>query len=295
LPVFPIYFENDDAADRSTGRDSRLYFTAPADGTYLAKVRDVRGTEGADFKYKLTVRPRQPRFKASLRGGSPKVAPGSAKRFSVFVERFEGFDGPVRVDLSGLPPGFSATTPLTVEAGQLDAEGVVYADDDAKAPSDEQASASMATATAEIGGQEVVQKINNLGKIQLDKASAVRLRITAVDDGAKPIVDEPGQPLEFEMQPGETILLGLRAERSGHDGEISCGKVGAGHNLPFGTIVDNLGLNGLLIPHGKNRQIMFIKADPVTAPQTRAFFVETGVAGGQASLPVILHIRPAAK
>ncbi len=41
LPVFPIYFENDDEARRELGADSRLYFTAPADGDYLVRIRDV--------------------------------------------------------------------------------------------------------------------------------------------------------------------------------------------------------------------------------------------------------------
>ena len=46
LPVFSLYYENDDDAHRELGKDSRLFFTAPADGEYLVKVKDVRGFQG---------------------------------------------------------------------------------------------------------------------------------------------------------------------------------------------------------------------------------------------------------
>ncbi|MBW3543258.1 MAG: hypothetical protein KY476_23635, partial [Planctomycetes bacterium] len=70
LPVFPVYYENDDDALRKLGNDSRLTFIAPADGEYLVRVTDVRGFGGADYKYTLVVRPPQPGFTASL---SPKT------------------------------------------------------------------------------------------------------------------------------------------------------------------------------------------------------------------------------
>ena len=43
LPVFSLYYENDDDAHRELGKDSRLFFTAPADGDYLVKVKDAAG------------------------------------------------------------------------------------------------------------------------------------------------------------------------------------------------------------------------------------------------------------
>ena len=35
LPVFSLPYENDDDAERKLGRDSKLIFTAPADGDYV--------------------------------------------------------------------------------------------------------------------------------------------------------------------------------------------------------------------------------------------------------------------
>ena len=53
LPVFPIFYENiDDDPDRLAGTDSRLLFTAPADGDYLVRVTDTRGFGGSDYVYR---------------------------------------------------------------------------------------------------------------------------------------------------------------------------------------------------------------------------------------------------
>ena len=46
LPVLTLYFENDDDAQRKLGKDSRLTFVAPADGTYFIRITDVRGFSG---------------------------------------------------------------------------------------------------------------------------------------------------------------------------------------------------------------------------------------------------------
>ncbi len=42
LPVFPIYYENDDDSTRKTDKDSRIVFEAPEDGQYFIRVRDAR-------------------------------------------------------------------------------------------------------------------------------------------------------------------------------------------------------------------------------------------------------------
>ncbi|MGE3806637.1 MAG: c-type cytochrome domain-containing protein, partial [Gemmataceae bacterium] len=106
LPTFTLYYQNDDDAERELGSDSRLFFEVPADGTYLVRIRDVRGFEGTDFKYTLTIRPRQPDFRIRLIGTDPVVGAGSASEFTVKADRIDGFDGPIRVEVTGLPPGF---------------------------------------------------------------------------------------------------------------------------------------------------------------------------------------------
>ena len=47
LPVFPLYYANDDDGQRRLGSDSRLTFTAPADGAYLVARARLRGATAA--------------------------------------------------------------------------------------------------------------------------------------------------------------------------------------------------------------------------------------------------------
>ncbi len=75
-------------------------------------------------------------------------------------------------------------------------------------------------------------------------------------------------------------------------GSVAFGTEGCGRNLPFGVIVGNIGLNGLLIPEDQQERNFFISADRSAAEQSRPFHLMTAAAGGVASGPVILHVRP---
>ena len=167
LPVFPVYFENDDEAGRKLGSDSRLTFTAPADGEYLVRVSDVRGFSGANYKYELTVRRPAPGFKVKVSGGNPKVGAGSGKSFTAEIERIDNFNGPVHIDVADLPPGFQTNAPLVVQAGHLRATGVISALADAPKPTAENQSHSKFTALAQVAGKKVTQAAGSLGKIEL--------------------------------------------------------------------------------------------------------------------------------
>jgi hypothetical protein len=57
LPVFPVFYDNDDESTRRLGSDSQLTFVPPADGEYVARVTDVRGFGGPrDHHYTLGIR-----------------------------------------------------------------------------------------------------------------------------------------------------------------------------------------------------------------------------------------------
>ncbi len=288
LPVFSLYFENDDDAHRELGKDSRLYFTAPTDGEYLVKVKDVRGFQGSEYGYALTIRARQPDFKVALSGANPTVGAGSAKEFKVSAQRIDGFEGPIRVDIADVPPGFRATTPLLIEAGQLDALGVIEAAAGAKPPT---TSATRITATGRVGERDVAHEVNNLGTIKLGPAPKLRVSIGPAEGGPRPIHASDDEPLEFAIEPGQTITLTVKIERAGFNGQVPFGKEGSGRNLPFGVIIDNLGLNGLLVLENQPERVFFVTAEAGTAEQARPFHLTTGAEGGQSSRPVILRVK----
>src|ERR1041385_9063056 len=111
LPAFSVDYVNDDDADRKLGTDSRLLFTAPQKGTYFVRVTDTQGHGGERFVYRLLLREAKPDFRVTLIGANPSVSAGAGSPFTVRADRIDGFDGDIRVDISGLPPGFSVTSP----------------------------------------------------------------------------------------------------------------------------------------------------------------------------------------
>jgi WD40 repeat protein len=291
LPFFSLYYENDDESHRELGKDSKLEFVAPADGPYLVKISDVRGFEGADFKYTLRIRPPRPDFEVALKRPKSPIAPGGAREFRVTAKRIDGFDEPIRVEVDRLPDGYSVTTPLVIEAGQIEAFGVVAATAEAKALKGEATNNIQVTASATIAGRVVSHAVGTLGSLKLADKPAPVLKILPADGGPRPTALGPGRTPEYEIHAGQTIMLKVKVQRNGHAGPVSLGNEGAGRNLPFGVIVDNLGLNGLLITEDQDERTFFVTADRSVPPQTRPFHLSTTAAGGQSSQPVILQVR----
>ncbi len=292
LPVFTLYYENDDESRRTMGDDSKLFFTAPADGDYLVKVRDVRGFEGENFSYDLTARPRKQDFKVNNAFRDISIGHGSYREVRFRCDRLDNFDGPINVRVEGLPEGFTVTSPITIEENQIEAMGVMHAEDAAKTIDAEQLKKIKITATAQIDGQEVTHDVAGFKKIEVREKTKLAVRIEPAENGATPMRAEEDGPLEFEVAAGETIMLKVVADRNGEKGNISFGKEGSGRNLPFAVNVANLGLNGLMIMSDQDEREFFITADEVAEPTSRLFHLQTGTDGGHATQPVLLHIRP---
>jgi WD40 repeat protein len=294
LPVFRIFQENDDETTRRLKTDSRLLFTPPADGDYVVRVTDVRGSGSQsrpdDYHYALTVRPPRPSFTVWLGGTSAmRVSPGSGREIGFEVGRDEGFEGPVRVAIEGLPPGFTFHGPIEIEAGQIRAVGVLSAAADAVEPDDQAKKAVRVTATAIVGGREVTQTIGPLRDLTLGSKPRFTIEIVPADDrtvGAR----RPGEPLEFTIRPGQTIPAKVRAVRHDFKELIELGRFGAGRNLPHGVFIDNLGLNGLMIVEGTDEREFFITASPIAKPGKRLFHLHAPADGGHVSSPAVINV-----
>ncbi|MEX2185647.1 MAG: c-type cytochrome domain-containing protein [Pirellulales bacterium] len=313
LPVFPLNYLNDDGSDRKIGTDSRLTFTAPDDGDYLVRVSDTRGFGGEKFSYRLTVRRPRPEFSISFGDQNPTVGAGSGKRFVVRAERIDGYEGEIRVDIAGVPPGFTVSSPLVIPAGHERAWGVIHATADAPQPTNENASTTRATATAVIGGRTIVKTVDALGEIKLSPKPKllVRLELDNVQlasseaeadansgDAIAPRAPEPSfsaddrgakadEAAAVVLVPGTTVTARLVIERNGFDGDLKFDV----DNLPHGVIVDNIGLSGIFIPAGKTERQLFLSARDWAPEQTRPFQAVALVEGNQASLPLLLEVR----
>jgi len=296
LPVFPIYYQNDDDPARRFGSDSCLLFTAPADGEYVVRVTDVRGFGGSavgeDYGYELVVRPAAPSFEARVVTQNPSVGPGGCREIEFRADRVDGFEGPIRLEIGGLPAGFTFHGPTEIEAGQYRARGVLAAAADAPAPDEAADKAVKVRAVATIDGREVVKELGGLGDIKLGAAPKFTARILPAPNSS--VVEREGQPLEFTIRPGETITAKVQVERREFKDRIEFGRDGdADRNLPHGVFVDNIGLSGLLIVEGTSEREFFLTAAPKTRPGRRLFHVNSGADGGQASPPVYLNVLPA--
>jgi hypothetical protein len=292
LPVFTLYFANDDDSDRKLGTDSRLLFNPPADGKYLVRVTDTRGHNGEHFAYRLIVREAKPDFKVTLGGKDPVVNTGSGKEFSVTADRIDGFDEDIKVDITGLPPGFSISTPVVIQAGHMEAKGTINAALDAPKPDETNAVTSKVTASATINGHEVVKEVNNLGKIQLGEKPKLFVALEPYDEKETNFVERSmsDPPLEITVIPGQSVPAWLKIKRNGHDDEVTFNVEG----LPHGVIVDNIGLNGVLIPKGQDARQIFLTTAKWVPDIDRFCFARAAQEGNQTSLPVLLHVRRAA-
>lgn len=289
LPVFPVYYENDDDSQRVLGSDSRLTFTAPQTGNYHVRLRDVRGFEGDDYKYTLIVRPRHPDYRVTLHGANPTVNAGSGKEFEVRADRLDGFQGPIEVTIENIPAGYYATSPLVIEAGQLRAYGVLHAAADAEEQSEDVWKQIRVRATAAINDQPVEHDVNNLGTVKLAAAPQVTVRVVPAD--GSPAAEAVEQPWVLKIQPGQTVFAKAVVTRGEFKGRISFGNESSGRNLPHGVYVDNIGLNGLLIVEGKSEREFQITAAKWVEPGTRLFHLVANVDGNQASWPVLLQVE----
>lgn len=274
LPIFELHYENDDAGHRRWGTDSSLMFIAPRDGTYLARISDVRGFGGDEFRYELAIRRPNPDFRVRLDNPSLAVSPGSGRTFGVVVQREDGFQGEIHVDIEGLPDGLSSTAPVVVQRGHRSARCALYASGDLETDSQLPLESVVITATAVIGGEEVTRSVQPFSEIRIGQPPKIRVTL------------ESHSP-SLVITPGETIDATLRVERNGFDDRIKF----EAHNLPHGVYVDNIGLNGILITEGQTERTIQLTAASWVPETRRVFCIETDAAGGQASPPVTLVVR----
>nr|MDQ3624219.1 hypothetical protein [Verrucomicrobiota bacterium] len=300
LPLFTLNYANDDDGERQLDRDSRLIFTAPAQGRYLVRVSDTRGWSGERFAYRLILRKPQPDFTATLVAtGANSVPAGSGVQFVVKADRRDGFEGDVRVEITGTPEGFFVSTPIVVQAGHLSASGSLYALPNAKGGKADFSKVKV-TASASLNGQVVTRSIGGFPQIAV-AAPPKQVVFIEPDHSGKPQGDgksAPAKPYELAVAPGERVPVWLRVDRRGNDALLALDVEG----LPHGVIVDSIGLNGVQIRAGENEREIFLSCAKWVAEQDRLCHVVVGnargnesVPGQQASFPVLLKVQKTGK
>jgi hypothetical protein len=276
LPVFALKYVNDDDGERELGSDSRLAFTAPADGTYLVRVSDVRGFGGERFVYRLTVRPRKPDYQVRLATAKPSVSVGSGVAIMFRADRIDGMDEDIRIDITNVPEGFKISSPVIIQAGHSEARTVLTVDK----PDRKWMPGMKCVATAIVDGSPMTRDVASIAAVTVGEPAAVAVTV---------------EPADITIAPGTVTTATLRIERHDFNDPINFDVL----NLPHGVIVENIGLNGILIPAGQTERQVSLRAADWVPEIDRTFFAETKTArkgkavSTVASYPVTVHVRKA--
>lgn len=95
---------SDDQEDRGAGltthhADARIAFTLPKDGRYEARVADLQGKGGPEYRYRLRISEARPDFELRVVPSSALLRRGAAATVTVHALRRDGFDGEIEVRL----------------------------------------------------------------------------------------------------------------------------------------------------------------------------------------------------
>ncbi|MBL9114316.1 MAG: hypothetical protein JNJ83_04865 [Verrucomicrobiaceae bacterium] len=291
LPVFSIPCANDDDGQRKLGRDSKLTFTAPVDGHYVIRVTDSRGWSGDRFAYRLIARKPVPSFKMQLLGMNDTIGRGGNKGVSLRAERLDGFEGAITVTVSDVPQGWHVSSPVVIQAGHVLATGSLSVSE--SAPETTDFSKMRVIATAIVEGRKIEQAITGFGTPKIGpKPRFIANLEPSVQD--QPVKRASSTPLEITLSPGQSVAAFIRVDRFMDKGLLNFDI----HNLPFGVIVDNIGLNGVQVREGEDIREIFLTAAKWVPEQDRLIHAavastrnEQTSEGLETSYPVLLKIR----
>ena len=282
LPVFHLTYRNDDGGPGYEG-DSRLEFTAPADGEYIAHLKDIRGLEGPDFAYRLTIRDVDPDFSLAASPENPNIPKGGDVPITIEANRTAGYEGPIEIGVEGLPKGVTDNH-ASIPADQ-DSTVVVLS-----APTDAASGAAAApiriVGRAIINGKERVRVAN-----RMDGEDAPLQVATVIPP---PDVVVTAEPNVVALEAGNETKVTLHVDRkNGFDGRVPCYVM----NLPPGVRVVNIGLNGVLVDPAQSTRTFTLKAENTVKTIDQPIYVvaevESNSSTRHASAPVMLKVRDA--
>lgn len=283
LPVFHLTWRNDDGGPGYSS-DSKLDFLVPADGEYFVHLKDVRGMEGSDFAYRLSIHQQEPDFRLKAEPENPNIPRGGTTAVTVSLEAIDGFDGPINIEVTGLPRGVSASE-ARILPGQISIVVALTAGPDADSA---HPVPIRFVGHAKVGGQEVTRTANRDGSedTPLQLASVTPAPDVTVSTDVKAVA----------LEPGKEVKVTLNIERhNGFAGRVPCSI----ENLPPGVRVVNVGLNGVLVTEAQTSRTFTLRAEDwaeaIDQPIYVVAEVESNSPTKHPSAPVLLKVAAAAK
>ncbi len=118
--------------DDTFGKDSRIdSWKAPEAGDYFLEIRDISGHSGPNFFYNLRADRIVQDFRLKCDTDRVMIAPGNHTALFMQLERKNGFVGPVKIVVEGLPTGVTSS-PLSIPSDATQGVVVLSADIGAK-------------------------------------------------------------------------------------------------------------------------------------------------------------------
>lgn len=208
---------NTEADDGLSTKDVNFYFKAPADGEYYVTVRDLHDRGGERFAYHLSAEPSGPEFEVHGEYYYAQIAPGTNMMWFARVKRLNEFDGPIELNIEGLPEGVSLE-PVTLPPGVNDCGLILKASKDAPI----NASLVKISGKAKVPGpdgkeQEIVRYGRITCEIQSGGGGQARWPInTSIVGVTKPLdlLEVKATPSEITLKPGQSAEIKVTIKRS---------------------------------------------------------------------------------
>lgn len=257
MPVTTLSYRNDDGGP-GYGSDSVVFFDPPADGKYVARVRDVRGETGygRSYFYRLVIRPRNEDFRISLDLNDPDIPRGGSLPVTVNLDRLDGFNGPVDIRVEGLPEGITATA-TRIGPDQFTAVLTLTAVENAPQPSGDEGLKTRVIASGRIGDRMV------------EHTTGPAFGVHQVTITSPPDLKVQVEPMVAAISPGQTLRFHVTIERrNAFSGRVPVEVL----NLPHGLRVLDVGLNGVLINENEVTRSFVVACDPWAPPGPLTFF-----------------------
>ena len=258
--------------DDAAAVDSKVRVTLPADGTYLVSVRDHLSRGGDTFSYRIEATAVEPLLTLSLLENRPvtSVVPKNNYAYLLANVARQDFDGPIKVELLGLPEGVTASTPV-IPAGQALLPIILHATPEAAAAGalvDVRGTLQQEGSTLNGGLEQEVRLIQGINDTTFFGRMVDKLAVA---------VSEPA-PFSVELVPPTvpTVIntyrmLTIKATRAeGFNGPI---------DLRFPWLPGGMGGGTAQIPPDQTETQIRLEVRPGTAIQVHELFV-AAVGGG---------------
>ncbi len=254
-----------------TDDPARYRFAAPDDGRYLLMIssREASLQAGPRHLYRLRITPERPDFRLVLMPPMPNVPDtalvrqGGRTYFNVYVWRLDGFNGPIKLTVEGLPAGVTCP-PQVIGEGVRQGALVFEADPDAADWTGNITIKGMATldgkeAVREARGATITWPVAQQNQVTVSRLD--RGLVLAVRDKAPFALTATTDKLTAKLGDKVTVPLKIARHWADAKGQIQVTALGLPPNVVLST-----GNQPVNLPAGKDEASLTLEVRPTAAP-----------------------------